>query len=76
MPKAVIVTDLELRLYTALKVIAKAYQTPAQIRRTSEKKWGLPYCEALEYAYENIQQEARNAIKGVRIPKPKQGATQ
>ncbi|WP_186095650.1 hypothetical protein [Burkholderia gladioli] len=69
-------TDLELRLYTALKVIATAYQTPAQIRRTSEKKWGLPYCEALEYAYENIQQEARNAIKGVRIPKPKQGGSQ
>ncbi|WP_186198018.1 hypothetical protein [Burkholderia gladioli] len=68
-------TDLELRLYTALKLIAKAYQTPAQIRRTSEKKYGLQYEEALEYAYENIQQEARNAIKGVRVPKPKQGDT-
>lgn len=65
-----IVTDLELRLYTSLKLIAKAYQTPAQIRRNSEKQFGLPYEEALEYAYENIQQEARNAIKGVRVPKP------
>ena len=53
-------SPLELRLYTALKLIAKAYQTPAQIRRNRE---------ALEYAYENIQQEARNAIRGVRAPK-------
>ncbi|KVF22901.1 hypothetical protein WJ06_10100 [Burkholderia cepacia] len=52
-----------------MKLIAKAYQTPAQIRRNSEKKYGLPYEEALEYAYENIQQEARNAIRGVRAPK-------
>lgn len=63
-------SELELRLYTALKLIAKAYQTPKQIRRNSEKKYGLPYEEALEYAYENIQQEASNAIRGVRVPKP------
>jgi hypothetical protein len=59
-----------LRLYDALKKITK-YQTPAQIQRSSEKRWGLGYAEAMEYAYENIQQTAKNAIKGVRLPKRK-----
>lgn len=56
------------KLYTALKRIAK-YETPDQLRRNSHKDWGLDYEEALGYSYENIQQEAKNAIKGVRLPK-------
>jgi len=59
-----------IRLYTALKTITK-YQTPEQLQRDSTKKWGLDYTEAMEYAYENIQGTAKNAIKGVRLPKEK-----
>lgn len=58
-------------LYTSLKKIAKHYQTPSQLRRASQKQYGLEYEEALEYAYENIQLEAAKAIKGVRLPKEK-----
>jgi hypothetical protein len=58
------------KLYDALKRITK-YQTPDQLRRNSGKEWGLDYEEALGYAYENIQQEAKNAIRGIRLPKVK-----
>ena len=44
----------------------KAYQSPGKLQRDSEKDWGLPYTEALEMAYENIQGEAASAVKGVR----------
>lgn len=57
------------RMHRTLERIAKQYQTPAQLQRASEKKWGIEYCEALEMAYENIQTEAKAAIKGVRLPK-------
>ena len=58
------------KLYTALKRIT-LYDSPARLRKTSDKNWGLAYEEALEFAYENIQQEAKNAIRGVRLPKVK-----
>lgn len=57
-----------IRLYATLRVIAK-YQTPEQLRRRCEKMYGLDYEEALGYAYENIQQTAKDAIKGIRLPK-------
>lgn len=65
-------TPLEIRLYDTLKRIAKGYQTPAQIRRECEreKHFGPDYEEYLEMAYENIQQLAANAIRGVRIGRP------
>jgi len=63
------VTDLEFRLYCALKLIAKGYDTPSKLRRTCERKCGVSYEEALGFAYENIQAEAAAAIKGVRVPK-------
>lgn len=66
-------TPLEIRLYDALKRIARDYQTPDQIRRSAEKDHGLTPCEALEYAYDNIQQLAGNAIRGVRIRRPQNG---
>jgi hypothetical protein len=59
-------TPLEIKLHAALKRIA-AYQTPAQIRRSADRDYGLHYEEALEMAYDNIQHEAKLAIKGVRI---------
>jgi hypothetical protein len=63
-----IVTDLEIRLYTALKRIT-CYDTPSKLRRRAERDYGLSGDEAIEYAYENVLQEARNGIKGVRLPK-------
>lgn len=56
------------RLHGALKTITR-YQTPAQLQRNSGKQYGLGYTEAMEYAYENIQQTAKNAIKGIRLVK-------
>lgn len=58
----------EQRYYDALKRITK-YQTPEKLLRRAEKQYGCSGEEALEMAYENIQQEARNAIAGKRRPK-------
>jgi hypothetical protein len=59
-------TPLEIRLLVALKRIT-AYQTPDRLRRNADKQYGLSGEEAIEMAYENMQQEARNAIRGVRL---------
>lgn len=72
MPK--ITTPLEAKLFAALKTIA-AYQTPGQLRRGSQRDWGCGYEEALEMAYENIQQTAKNAVKGIQRPKAGGGQT-
>lgn len=52
------------QMRNALRRIANDYMTPAQIER--DKEAGLDYEEYLEYAYENIQAEAKRACKGVR----------
>lgn len=57
----------ELRYYNALKRITK-YQTVNQLRKNSERDWGLTFEEALEMSYENLQNEARQAIHGKRKP--------
>ena len=49
-----------------LKKIAIGYQTPGQLRRNAKREYGLDASEAIEYAYENIQQEAKRAVCGVR----------
>lgn len=59
------------RLYFALKMIAREYQTPGQLRRSAGEDYSLDYSEALEMAYENIQSLAANAIRGLRVPKEK-----
>lgn len=56
------------RLYLYLKEIS-VYSSPERLRRTSEKEYELTYTEALEYAYENVLSTAKQAIKGVRLPK-------
>lgn len=63
-------TELELRLLRALKRIA-SYQSPDTMRRHSERDWGVGYEECLEIAYENLQQDAKTATRGVRVLKPK-----
>lgn len=57
----------ELRYYDALKRIT-CYMSPDQLRRQAEKKYGLSFEEALKYAYENVLNDARLAIKGRRRP--------
>ncbi len=59
----------ELRYWEALARI-KRYMRPEQLRRNAEKMYGLPYAEALEYAYENVIGEAEAATRGKRRPKP------
>lgn len=54
--------------FDALKRITR-YQTVEQLRRSSDRQYGLEFVEALEYAYENVIQEARDATKGKRRPK-------
>lgn len=57
-------------MFSALKRI-KSYQSPAQIKKKSWSDWGCQDGnEALEMAYENVLQEARDGLKGVRKPKP------
>lgn len=59
----------ELRYYNALKRI-RSYQTSDQLRRRAGQ-YGCSHLEELEMAYENMQQEAKLAIKGRRMPKVK-----
>lgn len=54
------------RMQAALTRIAKHYQTPAQLKRGSNKEYGIDGNEAIEYAYENIQYEAKAAVKGIK----------
>ena len=58
----------EQRYFDALLVIAKRYQTSDQLRRHSGQ-YRLGHTEELEMAYENMQQVAKDAIKGQRRPK-------
>ncbi len=60
-------TDLERKLFDALKRIARDYETSDRLLKHGD--CGLSGEEALEYAYDNIQHEARCAIKGVRLPR-------
>jgi hypothetical protein len=65
MKKALV--NYEERFCHALRRI-KAYMTTAQLRRHSERKYGLSYEEALEMAYENVLGEAQAALRGYRPP--------
>lgn len=61
-------TELEKHLYDALKRITK-YDSPAKLRRQAERDYGLSGEEAMEYAYENIRSDAKEAIRGLRRTK-------
>lgn len=58
------------QMLSVLKRIAKEYQTTAQLQKNSEKMYGLKYEEALEMAYENIQNDASFAVKGIKAIPP------
>lgn len=55
-------------MYLALRRIAKGYVSTEQVDRNAERL-GLSPHEYIEFAYENIQQEAKNGLRGVRLPK-------
>ncbi len=55
--------------WIALRTIVKGYLPPDRLRAQSEKLYGLPGDEAIEYAYENMQHLAGLAIKGTKKPK-------
>ena len=57
----------EQRYFDALLVIAKRYQTSDQLRKRAGQ-YGCDHVEELEMAYENMQQIAKDAIKGRRRP--------
>ncbi len=44
----------------------KMYQSTNALRRDSVKDWGLDYEDALEMAYENVLNEAKQGLKGVK----------
>ena len=55
------------RFWRALHTISK-YMTPRELETKSERVYGLPPSEATEYAYENVINTAKAAIKGTRKP--------
>lgn len=71
---AVIKTPLELKLFNALARISRDYRSSESLLRKGD--CGLDGPEALEAAYDNIQWEAKSAIRGVRAPKPAREITQ
>lgn len=64
-------TPLEIKLYDALKRIA-SYDSPEKLARRSEKEYGLAPEDAIEMAYDSVLQDAKNAVKGVRIKRVKE----
>lgn len=58
-------TDLEVRLFDALKRISQ-YQSPEHLRKFAAREYGLDDAdEAIEMAYENVIFEAQAAVKGI-----------
>jgi len=53
------------KMLNILYKIGEAYKTPEEMQNSSEEEYGLEYEEALEMAYENIQEEAKFCIKGI-----------
>lgn len=58
--------------YDTLKRIAKGYMTSDKMRREANGKYGVSFEELLEMAYDNLQAEAADAIRGKRRPKDEQ----
>ena len=59
--------EREQKLYDALKRIS-SYTPPEKLRKTSGRVYGLDGDEAIEMAYENVIQEAKIALRGMRRP--------
>lgn len=58
------------RMREVLKQIANGYMTPEKLRKDSEKEYGIDFYEALEMSYDNIQNDAQYAVRGVKSINP------
>lgn len=72
--KKVEITEKQLNQFNTMRMvlfqICNRYQTVNQLRKSSNSDYGLEYEEALEMAYENIKEQAKLAIKGVKTLVP------
>ena len=59
--------DRERKLFDALKRITM-YDSPEKLRKRADKDYGLEGGEAIEMAYENVLNEAKQATKGMQRP--------
>lgn len=68
--KKITITEKQARQFNLMRfcllTIGKNYQTPAQLRRDSQKEYGIDFEESIEMAYENIQETAKKGYKGVK----------
>ena len=55
------------RFWRALHTISR-HPTPYQLLMRSQRLYGLPPDQATEYAYENVLNTSKGAIKGTRKP--------
>lgn len=55
------------QMYVALRRIA-SYLTTERLRKEAGKLYGLEPDEAIEMAYENVIQEAKDGLKGIYKP--------
>ena len=65
--------EREQKLFDALYRISR-YTPPEKLERTAEHDYGLSGAEAISMAYENVLQEAKHAIRGVRRPARRKSA--
>jgi hypothetical protein len=56
------------RLFDGLRRIAKGFDTAERVMKYAERDYGIGPAEALEMAYENMQETARLALKGIKRP--------
>lgn len=59
--------DRERKLYDALKRITQ-YDSPEKLLRNAERRYGLSGEEVIEMAYDNVLQEAKAALRGMKRP--------
>lgn len=66
--KTTITEKQKLQFNLMLKTLKriKGYESLKGLRKNCEKNWGIIFGEALEAAYENIQEEASLACKNVK----------
>lgn len=68
--KKVTITENQVKQFNVMRNyllrISKGYSTTSQLKKESRSDYGLDYEEVLEMAYENMQGEARLAVRGVK----------
>ena len=58
-------------MYEALRIIAKEYLPSEKLKGKYAERNGLSNEESIEYAYDNVQETAKRALKGIKkIAKP------